>query len=74
MTPAFINQSAPDIKRRLQRLEHLGEKSIRNLVKVAEKYIIERIVQKKSKLKRISTRTNTKVLLAATAELGLHKR
>lgn len=35
MTLAFINQSAPDIKRKLQRLEHLGEKSIRDLVKVA---------------------------------------
>lgn len=35
MTLAFINQSVPDIKRKLQRLEHLGEKSIRDLVKVA---------------------------------------
>lgn len=62
MTLAFINQSAPDIKRNLQRLEHLGEKSTRDLVKVAEKYIMERIVQKKRKLKRSSTRTNTSIM------------
>lgn len=34
---AFINQAAPDIKRKIQKLERLGEKSIRNLVIVAEK-------------------------------------
>ena len=47
----FINQTAPDIKRKLQRLECLGKKSIRDLVKVAEKYIMERIAQKKRKFK-----------------------
>lgn len=33
----FINQAAPDIKRKLQRVERLGEKSLRDLVIVAEK-------------------------------------
>ena len=37
MTLTFINQSAPDMKRKLQRLECLREKSIKDLVVVAEK-------------------------------------
>ena len=31
---AFINQAAPDIKRKLQRVERLGEKSLRDVVVV----------------------------------------
>ena len=34
---ASINQSAPDIRRKLQNLERLGKKSLRDLVEVAEK-------------------------------------
>jgi hypothetical protein len=34
---AFINQSALDIRRKLQKLESLGEKTLRDLVRVAEK-------------------------------------
>lgn len=34
---ANINQAAPDIKRKLQLLECLGEKRLRNLVAVAQK-------------------------------------
>ena len=33
----FINQAAPDIKRKLQRVERLREKSLRGLVIVTEK-------------------------------------
>lgn len=36
-TLAFINQAAPDIKRKLQRVERSGEKGLRDLVIVAEK-------------------------------------
>ena len=34
---AFANQAAPDIRRKLQRIERLGEKSIQDLVRAAEK-------------------------------------
>ena len=34
---ANINQAAPDIKRKLQLLEHLGEKRLKKWVAVAEK-------------------------------------
>ncbi|XP_054546762.1 uncharacterized protein LOC129145082 isoform X1 [Talpa occidentalis] len=34
---AFVNQAAPDIKQKLQRIDRLGEKSIRDLMEVAEK-------------------------------------
>ena len=34
---AFVNQAAPDIRRKLQRLERLGEQSIQDLVRAAEK-------------------------------------
>ena len=34
---AFVNQAAPDIKRKLQRVERLGEKSLQEVVIVAER-------------------------------------
>ena len=34
---AFVNQAAPDIRRKLQRMERLGEQSIQDLVRAAEK-------------------------------------
>ena len=34
---AFVNQAAPDIRRKLQRIEGLGEQSIQDLVRAAEK-------------------------------------
>ena len=34
---AFVNQAAPDIRRKLQRTERLGEQSIQDLVRAAEK-------------------------------------
>ena len=34
---AFVNQAAPDIRRKLQRIERLGEQSIQGLVRAAEK-------------------------------------
>lgn len=33
---AFINQAAPDIKKKLQKLDRLGEKSLQDLMTVAE--------------------------------------
>ena len=33
---AFVNQAEPDIKKKLQRVERLGEKSLQDLVIVAE--------------------------------------
>lgn len=35
---AFVNQAAPDIKRKLQRVERLGEKSLQDLIVVARVY------------------------------------
>ena len=34
---AFVNRAAPDIRRKLQRTERLGEQSIQDLVRAAEK-------------------------------------
>ena len=34
---AFVNQAAPDIRRKLYRIERLGEQSIQDLVRAAEK-------------------------------------
>ena len=34
---AFVNQAAPDIRRKLQKIEGLGELSIQDLVRAAEK-------------------------------------
>ena len=34
---AFVNQAALDIRRKLQRIERLGEQSIQDLMRAAEK-------------------------------------
>ena len=34
---AFVNQAAPDIRRKLQEIEGLGEQIIQDLLKAAEK-------------------------------------
>lgn len=34
---AFVNQAAPDIRKKLQKIEGLGEQSVQDLLKVAEK-------------------------------------
>lgn len=34
---SFINQAAPDIKKKLQRADRLGERSLRDLVIMAER-------------------------------------
>ena len=34
---AFVNQTAPDIRRKLQKIEGLGEQTIQDLLKAAEK-------------------------------------
>ena len=35
----FVNQAAPDIRRKLQKIEGLGEQTIQDLLKAAEKVL-----------------------------------
>lgn len=49
----FINQAAPDIKRKLQRVERLGEKSLRDLVRVAEKVFNGRESSEEKQIERM---------------------
>ena len=46
---AFVNQAAPDIKKKLQRVEKLGEESLQDLVIVTEESIIIEKVWKNNK-------------------------
>ena len=39
---AFIDQSSREIKRKLQKLEDLGDKTLKDLVQVAEKVFMNR--------------------------------
>jgi 5-bromo-4-chloroindolyl phosphate hydrolysis protein len=48
---AFINQSVPDIRGKLQKLERFGQKSLRDLVEIAEKMYHNLKKKKKKKLK-----------------------
>ena len=43
---AFITQSADDTRKKLQKQERLGEKSLRDLVQIAESITIERARRK----------------------------
>ena len=50
---AFTNKAAPDIKRKLQRVERLGEKSLRDLVIVAEKVFNGRESSEEKQIERM---------------------
>ena len=58
----FVNQAAPDIRKKLQKLECLGEKSIQDLITVAERIYNTR----EAKAADGQTRNLAHILLAAT--------
>ena len=64
----FINQSAPDIRKKLQKIDGLGEKSIQDLMAVAEKvYNRETFEEKQTRAADWQTRNMACILLAATS-------
>ena len=67
---AFVNQAAPDIKKKLQRVERLGEKSLQDLVIVAERVYNNRESpeEQQTKLSDRQTRNLAKILLATTMD------
>lgn len=76
VAPAFINQVAPDIKRKFQRVERLVEKSSRDLVTVAERVFSgkETAEEKQMRGQRQQTRDLAKILLAAMAKPEDYRR
>lgn len=67
---AFNNQSAPHIRRKLQRVERLGEKSLQDLVAMAEKifYNKESAEEKQVRAEKQQNQNLDKIMLAAMAE------
>lgn len=65
MELAFINQSAQDIRRKLQKLERVWEKSLRDLVGMVEKAYRNRHIKDEKKIKtgKILNRDLARVLL-----------
>ena len=68
---AFVNQAAPDIRRKLQKIERLNEQSLQDLVRVAERVFNHRetpeeregrIKRKEKKIRAEKTRKNQKEL------------
>ena len=47
---AFVNQAAPDIRRKLQKIERLGEQSIQDLVRAAERVFNHRETPEEKKV------------------------
>ena len=64
----FVNQAAPDIRKKLQKLECLGEKSIQDLITVAERVYNtqETPEEKQAKAADCQTCNMARILLAAT--------
>ena len=64
----FVNQAAPDIRKKLQKLERLGEKSIQDLITVAERVdnTQETPEEKQAKAADRQTHNMAHILLAAT--------
>ena len=64
----FVNQVAPDIRKKLQKLDHLGENSIQDLMTVAERVYNTRETpeEKQAKAADRQTRNMVRILLAAT--------
>ena len=73
---AFVNQAAPDIKRKLQRVERLGEKSLQDLITVAERVYNNRESPEEQQIKLCDrqTRNLAKILLATTMDDPQEKR
>ncbi|XP_023604781.1 uncharacterized protein LOC102433354 [Myotis lucifugus] len=71
---SFINQSAIDIRKKLQRIDRLGEKSFRDLLEVAEKVYNNRESPEDRQARAMvtasdkQTRNLAKILLATTME------
>lgn len=67
---ALVSQPTPDIKRKLQRVEWLGEKSLRDLVTVAEKVYNSRdsAEERQIKAEKWQNRDLAKILLVATTD------
>ena len=67
---AFVNQDTLDIKKKLQRVERLGEKSLQDLVIVAERVYNNRESpeEQQTKLSDWQTRNLAKILLATTMD------
>ena len=67
---AFVNQAALNIKKKLQRVERLGEKSLQDLVIVAERVYKNRESpeEQQTKLSDRQTRNLAKILLATTMD------
>ena len=68
MITHFVNQAALDIRKKLQKLERLGEKSIQDLITVAERVYNtqETPEEKQAKAADRQTRNTARILLAAT--------
>ena len=64
----FVNQAAPNIRKKLPKLERLGEKSIQDLITVAERVYNtqETPEEKQAKAADRQTRNMECILLAAT--------
>lgn len=64
----FVNQVAPDIRKKLQKLDHLGENSIQDLMTVAERVYNTRETpeEKQAKAADRQTRNMARILLATT--------
>ena len=64
----FVNQVAPDIRKKLQKLDRLGEKSIQDLITVAERVYNthETPEEKQAKAADRQTRNMARILLATT--------
>ena len=73
----FVNQAAPDIRKKLQKLERLGEKSIQDLITVVERVYNTRETpeEKQAKAADCQTCNMARILLAATVpDSGERKR
>ncbi|XDC53281.1 hypothetical protein R6Z07M_004463 [Ovis aries] len=64
----FVNQVAPDIRKKLQKLERLGEKNIQDLITVAERVYNthETPEEKQAEVADRQTRNTARILSAAT--------
>ncbi|KAK1342266.1 hypothetical protein QTO34_015022 [Cnephaeus nilssonii] len=71
---SFINQSAADIRKKLQKIDRLGEKSLRDLLEVAEKVYNNRESPEDRQARAMAaasdkqTRNLAKILLATTTD------
>ena len=74
MTMAFIDQASRDIRKKLQRLEGRHDKSLRDLVQVAEKVYHNKETEKEKNQRKIREEDEREMIKNKSDRKGIYRK